>query len=142
MTKNTIPTIARQGLGVWMAKGLPVWAAVISVQAFFIAWILRISYGQMVLPVILLSLPALFFGPMMYLSRSGGKLRLGVFMIGVVLSAVLFELALLYSIYYLGYLSQDTARELIVFIFVMTAPFCGCILLRNKNAFEVFKSFT
>jgi hypothetical protein len=115
-------TITNLSARAWIAKGLTAYLIMISAQALVLSVILRIPFAKFLLPIALLVFPALFFMPFVYLSRRRGGRRLGLFLAGVLIFAVLFQLALDYSAYILGYLSQNMARGLIPFILFSIVP--------------------
>jgi hypothetical protein len=110
------------GIGAWMARGLAAYIALIGAQAFIVSVVLGIPYSRMLFPLALLCVPALFFTPLMYLSRRGGGVITWMFITAIIVFFVSFALALDYTAYNLGYLSPGRARDLVPFIFFTIIP--------------------
>src|SRR5579863_4164273 len=113
MTNDPKTVAGGLGIGAWMARGVTAYVVLVGAQAFIVSVVLGIPYARMLFPFALLCVPALFFTPLMYLSRRGGGVRVWMFITAVIVFFVLFALALDYSAYNLGYLSQGKARELV-----------------------------
>jgi hypothetical protein len=109
------------GFSSWVARFLVGYMVFICAQALLLSFILHISLGKLVLPVVLLLLPACVSGPMIYWSRAGGGLRLGLFITAIVVHFIPFALAIEYSACVLGYLPLSMAREMVPFVFITAA---------------------